>query len=874
MSNTAPATLKTTISEAAQDLAVEAMAKLYSHVGVAQAREYPANAVDEHRQCREAGIDVPPVLVTFSSVDGKAPEGMLVVRDFGRGMDYDTLVRVYVHYDASGKVKIKSVAGSFGIGAKAAFSVGTTLVVRSRTESGTTLRLVMQYRPGDGIHSAISDVTDTDPLDSTGTEVRVRIPEEHVNTTAAYLMVAEETLLGELELALDTDWLRGNSQRILHEGNSPYLTTKTAKMLVAENLIAALDQEDDTEQARVLSREVSRRTGTTVTVLPTRVDKFREHAISTTWGVTVKGIAYSSDPVIGGRYNYLIDAESVLLNIPRNREVAHLDNEGAASLAETVRGAVKQIITELGTEGYPLAQDIGLDRVAALSVIRGMVSSYETVFPTTEPIAGFMFRLTWGDGGLFDSEKPLSRNFYAPKKHEGARLPTPTEQRSLLGTDHVILGLRNAHDVKNGPKLASAASKARKGFDSWATGMFLPGMNSPEPGEAVGTVVCRSRTCTTILTEDTGAAAVRFAVVFPEVNPERIHVADFAKVTGTELVPRKPRPVREPGEKKVATYAGYRFTWRELISSPRLLGAISSARRDSQRICRSLAEVGIGECVDYTADGWDGITGSKIIIPTHRPIPAKNSLPYRGVAPSDGRILPYLRDYMGVGEDQALYLLFADTLPGGDRYKVAYRTYPEALDKAMVALERDRRTVKTVQQRLTSVQRIWSNIEDNFGDMGKAPAEIGKYLRRSGSEAVYSSWDTYRELWHLSVEIDRYRKFIGARAESRMDVTHGLMSLPTFARNAYADDTEKFTSFRSQRDEQRDVTTERVQKAAAWIDYVAEQCLVFDTARGAVGEPLYTHMMSKATERSRAAVSDAEEIISSLAARHGEPSGE
>lgn len=97
---------------------------LYTDKVLAVLREYATNAWDEHRQ---AGRSDKPILITLPS----ALEPTLRIRDFGRGLSWEDIDRVYTKYGASTKRDTDEAAGSMGIGSKSAFAYSDSFTVTS-----------------------------------------------------------------------------------------------------------------------------------------------------------------------------------------------------------------------------------------------------------------------------------------------------------------------------------------------------------------------------------------------------------------------------------------------------------------------------------------------------------------------------------------------------------------------------------------------------------------------------------------------------------------------------------------------------------------------------------------------------------------------
>lgn len=98
---------------------LEILSGLYSDIPWALVREYVSNARDGHVKLRARGIEPP------QPIDIHVPnrlEPWFSVRDYGVGMDHDTVWLVFSQYGNSTKNDNNDEIGGLGIGAKAAFS--------------------------------------------------------------------------------------------------------------------------------------------------------------------------------------------------------------------------------------------------------------------------------------------------------------------------------------------------------------------------------------------------------------------------------------------------------------------------------------------------------------------------------------------------------------------------------------------------------------------------------------------------------------------------------------------------------------------------------------------------------------------------------
>src|SRR6266849_8491156 len=121
------------IDAAGMGTVLSILSNMYSDGSLAVVREYASNALDSHI---EAG-NPDPILITSPSFLNPT----LTVQDFGTGLSGDEVLNVYAKYGASTKRGTNDQIGSFGIGAKSAFTVGGQFVVTAVKDSEKTVAL-------------------------------------------------------------------------------------------------------------------------------------------------------------------------------------------------------------------------------------------------------------------------------------------------------------------------------------------------------------------------------------------------------------------------------------------------------------------------------------------------------------------------------------------------------------------------------------------------------------------------------------------------------------------------------------------------------------------------------------------------------------
>lgn len=107
------------------------LTNLYSDKHQAVLREYSTNARDSH----VAAGNTDPIRVTLPN----ALNPTLVISDQGVGLSRDEIIGVYAKYGASTKRSSNTQVGSFGLGAKSAFTIGTQFIVTATKDEARTV---------------------------------------------------------------------------------------------------------------------------------------------------------------------------------------------------------------------------------------------------------------------------------------------------------------------------------------------------------------------------------------------------------------------------------------------------------------------------------------------------------------------------------------------------------------------------------------------------------------------------------------------------------------------------------------------------------------------------------------------------------------
>lgn len=125
-------TLNMTVSEDAMAHIAFAFSNIYNDPTLAVIREYIANAIDA---TRGNGGEIEIIAPTYE-------RPTFVVRDFGTGMSFDTVSKVFRGYFESSKNTSSTEIGGWGIGAKSALAIADQFTV-STTQDGETVRMVI-----------------------------------------------------------------------------------------------------------------------------------------------------------------------------------------------------------------------------------------------------------------------------------------------------------------------------------------------------------------------------------------------------------------------------------------------------------------------------------------------------------------------------------------------------------------------------------------------------------------------------------------------------------------------------------------------------------------------------------------------------------
>lgn len=150
----APATAMTLDPEGMAHL-IQVLTNLYSDKHLAVLREYSTNALDSH----VAAGNPAPIEVTLPSVLNPT----LVITDHGVGLSRQEITEVYAKYGASTKRNTNTQVGSFGLGAKSAFTIGGQFIVTATKDGRRCAAVFALDQHGVGSVSILAEHPSTDP---------------------------------------------------------------------------------------------------------------------------------------------------------------------------------------------------------------------------------------------------------------------------------------------------------------------------------------------------------------------------------------------------------------------------------------------------------------------------------------------------------------------------------------------------------------------------------------------------------------------------------------------------------------------------------------------------------------------------------------
>lgn len=171
MSNQPLQTFKSKLDKQATDLIMDMLAKIYITPLQSAVREYVSNAVDANHKAGQTR----PVTVQLPN----EKDSLLIVRDYGNGLDTFDLATIYANFGVSDKKDNNALIGEFGIGSKSGLAISDRIDIRS-WKNGARNHFVLQRTP-DGIMTQVleSDVPDTNT--PSGTEIKINVQQNYLN---------------------------------------------------------------------------------------------------------------------------------------------------------------------------------------------------------------------------------------------------------------------------------------------------------------------------------------------------------------------------------------------------------------------------------------------------------------------------------------------------------------------------------------------------------------------------------------------------------------------------------------------------------------------------------------------------------------------
>lgn len=164
-------TFKSKLDKQATDLIMDMLAKIYIIPLQSAVREYVSNAVDANHKAGQTR----PVTVQLPNTK----ESLLIVRDYGNGLDTFDLATIYANFGVSDKKDNNALIGEFGIGSKSGLAISNRIDIRS-WKNGARNHFVLRRTP-DGIMAQVleSDVPDTNT--PSGTEIKINVQQNYLN---------------------------------------------------------------------------------------------------------------------------------------------------------------------------------------------------------------------------------------------------------------------------------------------------------------------------------------------------------------------------------------------------------------------------------------------------------------------------------------------------------------------------------------------------------------------------------------------------------------------------------------------------------------------------------------------------------------------
>ena len=158
--------IKMTICDSAVDLLIDRLIDMYTDKIGSTVREVVSNAIDA-----STGN---PIYIYYPSEDNLE----FIVQDYGCGMSYDDLLKVYTQYGASTKQKDNSKIGAYGLGAKAPFCYTNTFSIETVKDGEKIIGLLSR----ENSHTQFSILLREKTKDKNGTKVVIPIKRDDIYT--------------------------------------------------------------------------------------------------------------------------------------------------------------------------------------------------------------------------------------------------------------------------------------------------------------------------------------------------------------------------------------------------------------------------------------------------------------------------------------------------------------------------------------------------------------------------------------------------------------------------------------------------------------------------------------------------------------------
>lgn len=163
-----------TIDDDSISYVMDMMTNLYSDPLTASIREYTTNAHDSHIV---AGVKRPVEVELPTKLNP-----VLVIRDFGEGLNADDIRRIYSRYGASTKRDSNKLNGVLGMGSKAALAISDTFTVVGTKDGVRTVVSVGRNEAGGGTQKILSETKVDEP---NGVEITIPVSEYYRAETKA-----------------------------------------------------------------------------------------------------------------------------------------------------------------------------------------------------------------------------------------------------------------------------------------------------------------------------------------------------------------------------------------------------------------------------------------------------------------------------------------------------------------------------------------------------------------------------------------------------------------------------------------------------------------------------------------------------------------